>query len=88
MPSLKEVKVDLQGDPEIDIEGDEQTKKDFANKKKKVPGKFYQSFKTIDFKNYSYSIPELTDDYLTYRYGEWQTPVKDWDTANDDKALA
>ena len=32
---LKEVKVDLQGDPEIDIEGDEQTKKDFANKKKK-----------------------------------------------------
>ena len=61
---------------------------EIANKKKKVPCKFYQSFKTINFKNYSYSIPELTDDYLTYRYGEWQTPVKDWDTANDDKALA
>ena len=61
---------------------------EIANKKKKVPSKFYQSFKTINFKNYSYSIPKLTDDYLTYRYGEWQTPVKDWDTANDDKALA
>ena len=32
---LKEVKVDLQDDPEIDVEGDDQTKKDFANKKKK-----------------------------------------------------
>lgn len=32
---LKEVKVDLQDDPEIDVEGDDQTKKDFASKKKK-----------------------------------------------------
>jgi hypothetical protein len=30
----------------------------------------------------------MTDAYLTYRYGEWKTPIKDWDTANDDKALA
>ncbi len=32
---LKEVKVDLQDNPEIDVEGDDQTKKDFASKKKK-----------------------------------------------------
>lgn len=32
---LKEVKIDLQDDPEIETEGDDQTKKDFANKKKK-----------------------------------------------------
>ncbi|WP_412984430.1 LicD family protein [Pontimicrobium sp. IMCC45349] len=61
---------------------------EIANKKKFVPSKFYESFSKVDFKDYSYSIPKLTDDYLTYRYGDWQTPVKDWDTANDDKALA
>lgn len=60
---------------------------EIANKKKKVPFKFYKSFKTISFKNFQYSIPELTDDYLSFRYGNWETPVKDWDTAKDDKAL-
>lgn len=57
------------------------------NKLKSVPHKFYDSFKTITFKNYNYKIPELTDEYLTYRYGEWETPVKDWNTSKDDKAL-
>ena len=60
---------------------------EIANKKKKVPFKFYKSFKTISFKGFEYSIPKLTEDYLTYRYGNWETPVKDWDTANDDNAL-
>ena len=32
---LKEVKIDLENDPEVDVEGDDQTKKDFASKKKK-----------------------------------------------------
>ena len=58
------------------------------NKTKFVPSKFYMSFKTISFKNYEYSIPEFTDDNLTYRYGDWQTQIKDWDTSKDDKALA
>jgi len=60
---------------------------EIANKKKRVPFKFYQSFKTITFNGFNYSIPEFTDEYLTFRYGKWLTPVKDWDTANDDKAL-
>jgi phosphorylcholine metabolism protein LicD len=58
------------------------------NKTKFVPSKFYKNFKAISFKNYNYLIPELTDEYLTYRYGNWETPVKDWDTSKDDKALA
>ena len=60
---------------------------EIANKKKKVPFKFYNTFKSINFKGYEYSIPKLTDEYLTYRYGNWETPVQDWDTAKDDKAL-
>ena len=61
---------------------------EIANKKKSVPEKFYKSLKNITFKGQDYSVPKMTDAYLTYRYGEWKTPIKDWDTANDDKALA
>lgn len=61
---------------------------EIATKKKSVPQKYYKSFKKINFKGQQYSIPKMTDAYLTYRYGDWKTPVEDWDTANDDNALA
>lgn len=57
-------------------------------KTKFVPTKFYKTFKEINFKNKNYPIPSNTDDYLTYRYGDWQTPVKEWNTSTDDNALA
>jgi len=59
-----------------------------SNKTKFVPIKFYSAFKTISFKGIDYAIPELTDEYLSYRYGDWQTPQKDWNTHTDDKAIA
>ena len=65
----------------------EKTYWEIANKVKNVPSKYYDTFKTLDFKGNTYAIPELTDEYLTYRYGDWQTPVKDWDTSKDEKAL-
>tara|TARA_R110002049_G_scaffold306173_5_gene504197 strand:+ start:1654 stop:2238 length:585 start_codon:yes stop_codon:yes gene_type:complete len=61
---------------------------EIANKTKFVPSKFYLTFKDVRFKGFDYKVPTLTDEYLTYRYGEWQTPVKNWDTAKDDKAIA
>lgn len=67
---------------------DAKTYWEIANKTKNVPAKYYESFKTISFKGRDYSIPFLTDEYLTYRYGDWQTPVKEWDTSKDDKALS
>ena len=57
------------------------------NKTKNVPSKYYETFTTKKFKSKEYQIPKLTDDYLTYRYGDWQTPVKIWNTSTDDKAL-
>ncbi len=53
-----------------------------------VPLPYYQSFKKINFLNYSYNIPEKTDTYLTHRFGDWETPRKDWDTFTDDGALS
>jgi phosphorylcholine metabolism protein LicD len=61
---------------------------EIANKTKFVPSTYYENLKPITFKGFEFSSPELTDEYLTYRYGNWQTPVKDWNTATDDKALA
>jgi phosphorylcholine metabolism protein LicD len=43
--------------------------------------------KLIEFKGFKYSIPNLTDEYLTYRYGDWKKPVKNWNTFTDDNAL-
>ena len=67
---------------------DENAYWEIDNKTKYVPLKFYRSFKKITFKNFEYSIPEFTEQYLTYRYGNWETPVKEWDTSKDDNALA
>lgn len=69
------------------------TKKDktyweIDNKTKSVPAHFYTKIKTTTFKNKSYPMPENTDGYLTYRYGDWQTPVKEWNTSTDDNALS
>ncbi|MBJ6369737.1 LicD family protein [Snuella sedimenti] len=65
----------------------EHTYWEIDNKIKSVPSKFYKSFKIINFKGYCYSIPKLTDEYLEYRYGNWQKTVKDWNTSKDDNAL-
>lgn len=66
---------------------DDKTYWEIDNKTKNVPSKFYDSFVKKEFKTKAYTIPKQTDEYLTYRYGDWQTPVKEWDTSKDDKAL-
>ncbi len=58
-----------------------------ANKSKSVPSRFYEAFKTLEYKGHFLSVPVLTDEYLTYRYNDWQIQVKDWNTTTDDKAL-
>lgn len=65
----------------------ENTYWEIANKTKSVPKHFYTSFKNIVFQNKDYRIPYDTDGYLSYRYGDWQTPVKEWNTFADDNAL-
>ncbi|WP_088341808.1 LicD family protein [Robiginitalea sediminis] len=59
-----------------------------AGKTKSVPYNYYQKFRTVEFRGHSYSIPVDTEGYLTYRYGDWETPKKDWDTTTDDRALS
>ena len=58
-----------------------------GNTTKNVPSKYYARLQSIKFKDYFFSIPMLTEEYLTYRYGDWKTPVKEWNTFTDDKAF-
>jgi len=58
-----------------------------GNTTKNVPSKYYAKLESIKFKDYLFSIPMLTEEYLTYRYGDWEKVVKEWDTFTDDKAL-
>ena len=58
-----------------------------GNTIKNVPSKYYAKLQSIKFKDYLFSIPMLTEEYLTYRYGDWEKVVKEWNTFTDDKAL-
>ena len=46
---------------------------------KAQPLKFHEKSTLISFEGKEYSAPENYEDYLQHVYGDWQTPVKDWD---------
>jgi phosphorylcholine metabolism protein LicD len=58
-----------------------------GSKKKSVPAVFYDALIPYPFNEKEYLVPKLYKEYLTYRYGDWKTPVQEWDTFKDDKAL-
>ena len=58
-----------------------------GNKKACVPDKFFKSYSKINFQNQKYLIPNHTEDYLKYRYGDWNKQKKKWDSLNDDFSL-
>ncbi len=51
------------------------------------PAKYYENLKRITFDDYDYLVPESCENYLEYRYGDWKTPVKEWDWRVDDKSI-
>lgn len=54
---------------------------------KSAPSHFYDDLIKHEFDGYKYSVPEKYEDYLAYRYGDWKTPVKEYDFKKDDKAI-
>ena len=54
---------------------------------KSAPANFYEDLKDVEFNGHNYSIPKQVEDYLTYRYGEWKKPQKDYNYTKDDKAI-
>ncbi|MCF7793941.1 MAG: LicD family protein [Candidatus Cloacimonetes bacterium] len=54
---------------------------------KSVPRRFYDELGKLDYNGKKYSIPEDYKGYLTEHYGNWQTPVKEWNFKFDDKSV-
>lgn len=53
-----------------------------------MPDKFHCNLTRIDFNGRQFYVPADTDEFLTYRYGDWRTPVKEWDAFEHDGAIA
>jgi len=54
---------------------------------KQAPAPFYEHLSTLDFNGKPYGVPADYEAYLTFRYGDWKTPVKTWDFKKDDLAI-
>ncbi|MFO7897183.1 MAG: LicD family protein [Candidatus Cloacimonadales bacterium] len=54
---------------------------------KSSPASLLAEFTTVDFRGKAYSVPQQYKEYLTHRYKDWQTPVKEWNFKKDDNAI-
>lgn len=54
---------------------------------KSSPATFYDQLTKVKFDRKEYLIPQDFKGYLSYRYGDWETPVKVWNFKKDDKAI-
>ncbi len=51
------------------------------------PAKYLEQHDEIEFKGQKYRIPVDHDEYLALVYGDWRTPVKEWDYTKDNKRV-
>ena len=54
---------------------------------KRVKALYHEDLDTIYWDNRNYAIPSNVDQYLTDRFGDWRTPVRDFDSSLDDFAI-
>ncbi|MBC8175144.1 MAG: LicD family protein [Candidatus Marinimicrobia bacterium] len=51
---------------------------------KRVKAEYHEDLDTIYWDNRNYAIPSNVDQYLTDTFGDWRTPVKNFDSSLDD----
>ncbi len=51
------------------------------------PAKYLEQNDQVEFKGDIYPVPVDCDAYLTLVYGDWRTPVKEWDYTKDNKRV-
>ncbi len=54
---------------------------------KGVPKRFYDERTEILYQNTKYTVPKDYKGYLECHYGDWKTPVKEWNFRTDDKSV-
>lgn len=55
---------------------------------KSVDSHFYERFDKVEFLGQTYPTPADVENYLSVRYGDWRTPVKEWNCLTDDRAIS
>lgn len=48
---------------------------------------YYSAFETVDYMDRQLRIPYKYKEYLTEKYGDWSTPVKNWNCGSDEKTV-
>ena len=54
---------------------------------KSVSEKYYSNIESIDFQNFTYTIPCLLEEYLTVCYGDWKIKDEKWNTFKNDNSI-
>lgn len=55
--------------------------------RKSAPARFYDELAHVQFNGRTYPVPGDAEGYLEFRYGDWRTPVTEWNTFRDDLAV-
>jgi len=58
-----------------------------SNALKRVKAHYHEHLDTVEWEGRPYYIPSDIDHYLTDIFGDWRTPVKDYDSSLDDRAI-
>ncbi len=53
----------------------------------KVSAKYYDGYDEIEVGTEKFKVPVDYRAYLTEKYGDWSTPVKEWDCGKDEKTI-
>ncbi|NVK38371.1 MAG: LicD family protein [Gammaproteobacteria bacterium] len=51
------------------------------------PKKYLEEFEYVEFNGKKFKAPINKEDYLESIYGDWKTPVKEWDYTKDNKRV-
>jgi lipopolysaccharide cholinephosphotransferase len=54
---------------------------------KGAPKRFYDEHTELEYKGRKYTVPKDYEGYLEYHYGDWKTPVKEWDFRTSDNCV-
>lgn len=53
----------------------------------RVDCKYYSSYETVEYMGRKLKVPFDHKAYLTEKYGDWSTPIKNWSCGTDEKTI-
>jgi hypothetical protein len=60
---------------------------DLEIKQIRIPAKFFDNLTTVELYGSEYPAPNPPEEYLTWRYGDWKTPVSEYDYFDEDRSI-